>query len=32
MCDVLCPFFFTFSVITYIHERYKLSGVSIYII
>ncbi|HHM1793709.1 TPA: hypothetical protein ACRGJ5_002935, partial [Klebsiella pneumoniae] len=28
---MLCPFFFTFAVMTYIHEGDKLSGLSIYI-
>ncbi|MCT1699533.1 hypothetical protein M3B49_16875, partial [Klebsiella pneumoniae] len=27
---MLCPFFFTFAVMTYIHEGDKLSGLSIY--
>ncbi|HHH2603106.1 TPA: hypothetical protein ACXHSS_002886, partial [Klebsiella pneumoniae] len=26
---MLCPFFFTFAVMTYIHEGDKLSGLSI---
>ncbi|HBS5977907.1 TPA: hypothetical protein MAL29_001320, partial [Klebsiella variicola] len=28
---MLCVFFFTFAVMTYIHEGDKLSGLSIYI-